>query len=91
MFKKNISIIIFAMCIFCTMPAIADEVKEIESGPANEVINAQDNKIVVVVQKQPLNERSNQKVILKRNWIGVYIQINGKVRVNPLTSTYEVQ
>lgn len=86
---KKISIIIFAMCIFCTMPAIADEVKEIE--PANEVINAQDNKIIVVVQKQPLNERSNQKVILKRNWIGVYIQINGKVRVNPLTSTYEVQ
>ena len=71
------------------MPALADEIKEVE--PANEVVNAQDNKIVVVVQKQPLNERSNQKVILKRNWIGVYIQINGKVKVNPLTSTYEVQ
>lgn len=71
------------------MPALADEIKDVE--PANEVVNAQDNKIVVVVQKQPLNERSNQKVILKRNWIGVYIQINGKVKVNPLTNTYEVQ
>lgn len=80
---------LLAMCIFCTMPALADEIKDIE--PANEVVNAQDNKIVVVVQKQPLNERSNQKVILKRNWIGVYIQINGKVKVNPLTNTYEVQ
>ena len=81
--------LLIALLILCAMPALADEIKEVE--PANEVVNAQDNKIVVVVQKQPLNERSNQKVILKRNWIGVYIQINGKVKVNPLTSTYEVQ
>lgn len=80
---------LLALCIFCTLPTLADEIKDVES--ANEVINAQDNKIVVVVQKQPLNERSNQKVIIKRNWLGVYIQINGKVKVNPLTSTYEVQ
>lgn len=81
--------LLLIMCIFCTLPALAEEIKDVE--PANEVINAQDNKIVVVVQKQPLNERSNQKVIIKRNWLGVYIQINGKVKVNPLTSTYEVQ
>ena len=58
---------------------------------SNQVIEMEDNKINVIVMKQPLNEKSNQKIILKRNWLGVYVQINGKVKVNPLTSTYEVE
>lgn len=63
----------------------------IEADAANQIIEMEDNKIVVIVQKQPLNEKSNQRIKLKRNWLGVYIQVNGKVKVNPLTHTYEVQ
>ena len=68
---------------------VADE--NIKTDAANQIIEMEDNKVVVIVQKQPLNEKSNQKIKLKRNWLGVYIQINGKVKVNPLTHTYEVQ
>lgn len=65
--------------------------KEVEIATANQEVQANDNKVVVVVQKVPINEATNQKVILKKNWLGVYIQINGKVKVNPLTNTYEVE
>lgn len=58
---------------------------------ANQEIKATENKLVVVVQKQPLNENSNQVVILKKNWLGVFIQVNGKVKIQPLTNTYEVE
>lgn len=71
------------------------EVKEVaevtEPEQANQVIEMEDNKINVIVMKQPLNEKSNQVVRLRRNWLGVYIQVNGKVKVNPLTNTYEVE
>ena len=67
---------------------MADEIKE---KIAEQEIIATDNKIVVVVQKQPLNKNSNQAVTLKKNWLSVYIQVNGKVKVNPLVNTYEVE
>lgn len=95
--------IILGILFFCASSVFADEVvqepaeelvKENETitvDKSNQVIEMEDNKINVIVMKQPLNEKSNQKIILKRNWLGVYVQINGKVKVNPLTSTYEVE
>ena len=67
------------------------DTNNIVSDKATQIIEMEDNKINVIVMKQPLNEKSNQKIVLKRNWLGVYVQINGKVKVNPLTSTYEVE
>lgn len=67
------------------------ETPQENSTQANQIIEMVDNKINVIVMKQPLNESSNQKITLKRNWLGVYVQINGKVKVNPLTHTYEVE
>lgn len=69
----------------------ATEENTVISEQAKQIIEMQDNKINVIVMKQPLNEKSVQKIMLKRNWLGVYVQINGKIKVNPLTSTYEVQ
>ncbi len=67
------------------------EVAEAENEKTNQVIEMEDNKINIIVMKQPLNEKSNQVVRLRRNWLGVYIQVNGKIKVNPLANTYEVQ
>lgn len=86
----------FCLCMlfFCSSVAFAsDDIQKdiITTDKATQIIEMEDNKINVIVMKQPLNEKSIQKIKLKRNWLGVYVQINGKVKVNPLTSTYEVE
>lgn len=94
---KKILLALF-LILACFGEVFADEVEvkndnqvaEV-SEQANQVIEMEDNKINVIVMKQPLNEKSNQVIRLRRNWLGVYIQVNGKVKVNPLTNTYEVQ
>lgn len=58
---------------------------------AEQVFEIRENKVVVNVLKQPLNENSKQKIIMKKNWFVLNIGINGKVKVQPLTSTYEVE
>lgn len=84
-------LLMFSLILACTPFAFAaDEVEEITQDAIQE-IEASHNKIVVVVQKQPINEKSAQRVVLKKNWLGVYIQVNGKVKINPVTSTYEVE
>ena len=90
--------LILAILFFCAQVVFATEnlaestdTNNIVSDKAIQIIEMEDNKINVIVMKQPLNEKSNQKIVLKRNWLGVYVQINGKVKVNPLTSTYEVE
>ncbi len=85
--KKYIALGLF----FCSPIVFAGDMENEISDRSIQVIEMEENKINVIVMKQPLNEKSNQKIILKRNWLGVYVQINGKVKVNPLTSTYEVQ
>lgn len=94
--KKILSVLF--LCLALGTRCFADENIGISAGENNlgldkatQIIEMEDNKINVIVMKQPLNEKSNQKIVLKRNWLGVYVQINGKVKVNPLTSTYEVQ
>lgn len=87
----------FCLCMLFFCPSVAfasdDDIQKdiITTDKATQIIEMEDNKINVIVMKQPLNEKSNQKITLKRNWLGVYVQINGKVKVNPLTSTYEVE
>ena len=89
---------LLGILFFCGQVVFATEnlaepadTNNIVSDKATQIIEMEDNKINVIVMKQPLNEKSNQKIVLKRNWLGVYVQINGKVKVNPLTSTYEVE
>lgn len=62
--------------------AASDAVQEIEM---------RENKIIVNVQKQPMNEQSKQKIVLRKNWFVVNIQINGKVKVKPMQMQYEVE
>lgn len=78
---------LLALALLLAIPTLADEIQP----SALETIEMSENKIVVNVQKQPMNEASNQKVVLKKNWLVVNIQVNGKVKVNPLTNTYEVE
>lgn len=89
---------LLGILFFCGQVVFATEnfaesadTNNIVSDKATQIIEMEDNKINVIVMKQPLNEKSNQKIVLKHNWLGVYVQINGKVKVNPLTSTYEVE
>lgn len=84
---KVLFLILF--CFFNSMAFADDNILKNDSSQAIQEIQANDNKIVVVVQKVPINEAANQKVILKKNWLGVYIQINGKI--NPNSASYEVQ
>mgnify|MGYP000778445570 CR=1 FL=1 len=94
---KKLSILIVSLFLLGPVVFAAEnsaemtETNNIVTDKATQIIEMEDNKINVIVMKQPLNEKSNQKIMLKRNWLGVYIQVNGKVKVNPLTSTYEVQ
>lgn len=95
---KKLLIALFLL-FFTGLSVFADEIEEttkesidnIQKEQANQIIEMEDNKINVIVMKQPLNEKSNQQIILRRNWLGVYVQVNGKVKVNPLTNTYEVE
>lgn len=75
----------------CFADETATENSEILNSEAEQVFEMKENKVVVNVLKQPLNENSKQKIILKKNWFVVNIGINGKVKVNPISATYEVQ
>lgn len=68
--------------------AFADEVA---NSDAEQIIEMSENKVILNIQKQPLNEQSKQKIVLKKNWFVVNINVNGKVKVNPLANTYEVE
>lgn len=87
----GVFLLILAGVNFCFAEEITNVQENLSEEPAEQVIEMSQNKIIVNVQKQPLNENSHQKIILKKNWFVVNIQVNGKVKVNPLTNTYEVQ
>ena len=88
--------IIFALFLFCgavfadtadTETTAITETIQTENNKlaacANQEITATENKVIVAVQKCPMNENANQKIILKKNWFVVFVQVNGKVKVNP--------
>ena len=47
---------------------------------ANQEIEVNDNKAVVMVQKQPTQATSTQKQAVKNNWFCIVIQVNGKIQ-----------
>lgn len=68
--------------------AFADEIVNTD---AEQIIEMSENKVILNIQKQPLNEQSKQKIVLKKNWFVVNINVNGKVKVNPLANSYELE
>lgn len=87
----GVFLLIFAGVNFCFAEELAEVSKISSDEQAEQIIEMTQNKIIVNVQKQPLNEKSHQKIVLKKSWFVLNIQINGKVKVNPITNTYEVQ
>lgn len=95
--KKIISFFLFVLlsfpvAVFAEENIAGSDAQLSETSPeAIQEIEMRENKIIVNVQKQPMNEQSRQKIVLRKNWFVVNIQINGKVKVHPLTQTYEVE
>lgn len=71
---KKLSILLTAL-LFCSQIVLADEVVT----SANQEVKFEDNKAVISVQKQPVDEKSAQKQDVKNNWFCIVIQVNGKV------------
>lgn len=95
--KKIISLLLLLFfCFPAAVLAVEDtasadtEVAEI-SPEAVQEIEMRENKVIINVQKQPMNEQSRQKIVLRKNWFVVNIQINGKVKVRPMQMQYEVE
>lgn len=95
--KKIISLFLFLflffpMAVFAMEDTAKDDAKlDAELLDAVQEIEMRENKIIVNVQKQPMNEQSKQKIVLRKNWLVVNIQINGKVKVKPMQMEYEVE
>lgn len=71
--------IIFA-CILLSLTALNVKADELT---ANQVQTLDTNRVVVTVQKQPTDEKSQQKQAVKNNWFCVVVQVNGKVPFEP--------
>ena len=72
---KNLAIIL-SILFFCGQTVLADDI----TVNANQEINIEDNKAVVSIQKQPVDEKSTQKQAVKNNWFCIVVQVNGKVK-----------
>lgn len=70
--------IFLSLLFFCPSIVFADEVPT----NADQEINIEQNKAVVSIQKQPMNENSLQKQKVKNNWFCIIIQVNGKALPN---------
>jgi len=100
--KKFMSVYVFLLFVLSSPVFAADEVAAESAGnvaeaqeeitnDAIQIIEMEENKVILNIQKQPLNEQSKQKLLLKKNWFVVNVNINGKVKVQPITGTYEVE
>lgn len=47
---------------------------------ANQEMAVNDNKAVIMVQKQPTENTSKQKQNVKNNWFCIVVQVNGKIQ-----------
>lgn len=83
--------ILAALTVLLVCSNLQCTANEPDSTQAQQFVEMTNNKVVVNVQKQPLNEYSNQSIVLKKNWFVVNIQINGKVKVKPMQMQYEVE
>lgn len=79
------------LILACVNVSYAEEVAPEETEQAEQVVEMTENKVIINVQKQPMNENSHQKIVMKKNWFIVNIQVNGKIKVQPLKATYEVE
>jgi len=84
------------LILTCGNFCMAEEVQAVATAEeqivqAEQTIEMTENKVLINIQKQPLNENSKQKIVLKKNWFVVNVQVNGKVKVQPITGTYEVE
>lgn len=79
------------LILACVNVSYAEEVAPEETVQAEQVVEMTENKVIINVQKQPMNENSHQKIVMKKNWFIVNIQVNGKIKVQPLKATYEVE
>lgn len=61
--------IVLGLLLFCGTACVADEVIPQQ--------NADDNRALVTVQKQPAKDNKQQA---NRNWFCIVIQVNGKVK-----------
>ncbi len=86
--KFNLLIAIFFIAM---LPCFAEEVKDNEDVAAEQVIEMIENKVIFNLQKQPLNENSHQKIIMKKNWFVINNNINGKIKIQPVKANYEVE
>lgn len=93
-FMKKFFIPIFIVFLFTSsVKASESDMKEVEKNTeeALQTIEMIENKFILNLQKQPLNSQSTQRVILKKNWCVLNINMNGKVKAQPMTSTYEIE
>lgn len=95
--KKLTAFYVFLFMCFAPAVFAADEnaapvaADDAEIQKAEQIIEMTENKVILNIQKQPLNENSSQRIILKKNWFIVNVQVNGKVKIQPLKATYEVE
>lgn len=95
--KKIISVCLFLLfcfpaAVFAVEDSTAIDAEVAETSPeAIQEIEMRENKVIINVQKQPMNEQSRQKIVLRKNWFVVNIQVNGKVKVKPMQMEYEVE
>lgn len=67
--------ITLSLLFVCTGIAFADT-----NTTANQSMTVEENKAVIMVQKQPTDEMSAQKQNVKNNWFCIVIQVNGKIK-----------
>lgn len=73
-------LMLFVLSVLLCNSSFANEVEY-----ANQEMSINENKAVVMIQKQPTDEKSKQKQTVKNNWFCIVIQVNGKVMDSSLT------
>ncbi len=86
--KKLLAI---AILLLCTSAVFGQEKNDDKEYTSTQDMKFDKNIVSVIVQKQPLAYEHSQNSVIKHNWFCVIVQVNGKIRVNPMTNTYEVE
>lgn len=71
---KKILMLFILSILFCNS-SFANETEY-----ANQEMSINENKAVVMIQKQPTDEKSKQKQSVKNNWFCIVVQVNGKIK-----------
>lgn len=79
------------LILACVNVSYAEEVAPEETVQAEQVVEMTENKVILNIMKQPMNQNSKQRIVMKKNWFVVNVPVNGKIKVQPLKATYEVE